>query len=121
MRLPKDDTCQDVTVKRLIEGHYDESMQWVEAGEATVATITGADIQPKSGRERAAQSGTSYESDYRMFAGTNDIAFESGFTHLKSGDIVIDAVGNQYKIVFPGFWVTHYEADLKLEATADAS
>lgn len=115
MRLPKDESCQIVAIKRLIEGYYDDQNQWVEGGETIVATITGVDIQPKSGRERVATSGTAYESDYRMYAGTDDITFESGFMSLQTKDIVTDAAGNQYRIVFPGYWSTHYEADLKLE------
>jgi hypothetical protein len=122
MRLPVDDTCQDVTVKRLKEAGYNEEGQWVEGGEQDVAAISNADIQPKSGRERSAQSGTSYESDYTMYVGTDDIVWQPGYTRIKEGDIIIDAAGNKYKVVFPGFWPgSHYQSDLKLEAAADAN
>lgn len=126
MRIPKDAYCQDVTVKRYVEGHYDENYQWVEGGEVTIATITGADIQPKSGRERAAQSGTAYESDYKMFAGADDIAFVAGYSDLRQGDFAIimnpDGTEKQrFKIILPGYWGTHYEPDLKLEGIASGS
>ncbi len=121
MKLPKDDTCQDVIVNRYIDGHYDDQGQWVEGGEVTIATITGADIQPKSGRERAATTGTVYESDHKMFAGVDDVAFTEGYSNLRQGDLIIDASGQRFKVILPGLWGTHYEPDLKLEGIAGGS
>lgn len=115
MKLPKTPASQNVVVKRLIEGHYDENHNWVDAHEATVATITNASILPKSGRERAAAVQTVYESDYTMWAGRKNIAFEPGFSELKQGDIVIDTKGRRFTIVFPGDYGPVYEVSLKEE------
>lgn len=115
MYIKPDEFCQIVQVKVLTEAGYDEQGQWHDAQEILVATIDGADIQPKSGRERAAEVQTSYESDYKMFAFKQDITFEAGYSELKQGMVVVDEAGKRYKIVFPGNWEAHYEADLKAE------
>lgn len=115
MRLPKTPASQNVVVKRLIEGHYDENHNWVDAHEATVATITNVSILPKSGRERAAALQTVYESEYTMWVGTDNITFEEGFSELERGDIVIDGKGRRFTIVFPGDYGPVYEASLKEE------
>jgi hypothetical protein len=118
MNIPKIGSPQNVTVKRDIPGHNDEAGQWVEGGPATIATITGANIQPKSGKEIAATSGTDYASNYTMYAGANDITFVAGYSTLLAKDIVIDTAGNQYKIINPGNWGSCYQSDLKLEVAA---
>lgn len=115
MKLPKTPASQNVVVKRLIEGHYDENHNWVDAHEATVATITNASILPKSGRERAATVQTTYESEWTMWAGTDNITFEEGFSELKRGDIVIDGKGRRFRIVFPGDYGPAFEVSLKEE------
>lgn len=115
MKLPKTPASQNVVVKRLIEGHYDENHNWVDEGEQTIATITNASILPKSGRERAVAVQTVYESDYTMWAGRKNIAFEPGFSELKQGDIVIDTKGRRFTIVFPGDYGPVFEVSLKEE------
>lgn len=115
MKLPKTPASQNVTVKRLIPGHYDENYNWVEEGEQTIATITNASILPKSGRERAAALQTVYESDYTMWVGARNIAFEPGFSTLERGDIVIDGKGRRFSIVFPGDYGPVYEVSMKEE------
>lgn len=115
MRLPKTPASQTVTVKRFVEGHYDENHNWVDAHEATVATITNASILPKSGRERAATVQTTYESEWTMWAGTDNITFEEGFSELERGDIVIDGKGRRFRIVFPGDYGPVFEVSLKEE------
>jgi hypothetical protein len=119
LNLPVNKLSQNITVKRDIPGHNDDSGQWVEGGEVLIASIVNANIQPKSGRERASQSGTIYESDYKMFAGTDDITWESGYSMIEAKDIIIDSRGIRHKVIFPGLFPGHhYESDLKLEATA---
>ncbi len=116
MRLPKTPASQNVVVKRLIEGGYDENHNWVEPGEQAIATIINASILPKSGRERAATVQTTYESEWTMWAGTDNIIFEEGFSELKCGDVVVAGAGEKakrYKIVFPGFYGAAYELALK--------
>ena len=104
---------QTCTVKRNIEGHTDPNTgQWLPAGEQLIATIE-ADIQPKSGRERASELQTEYESDSRAFIDNQDITFEPGYSEIKKGDILIDASGKNYTIVYPGKWDEHYICDLK--------
>lgn len=103
-------TCQ---IKRNIEGYTDpDTGQWVPGGEKLIATVE-ADIQPKSGQERATELKTEYESDYKTFVDIDDIIFEVGYSEIKKGDILIDALGKKYIIVYPGKWDDHYEADLK--------
>lgn len=115
MRLPKTPASQTVTVKRFVEGHYDENHNWVDAHEATVATIANASILPKSGRERAAEVQTVYESDYTMWVGRKNITFEPGFSTLERGDIVIDGKGRRFRIVFPGDYGPAFEVSMKEE------
>lgn len=115
MNIPKNIVSQTVTVKRLIEGHYDENYNWVDSSEVIVATIVNAVILPKSGHERAATIQTTYESDYTMYAGVDDIIFEEGYSELDRGDLVIDSREKKYRIVFPGFYGPVYEAALKEE------
>jgi hypothetical protein len=118
MRLPKTPASQNVVVKRLIEGHYDENYNWVEPGEQAIATIINASILPKSGRERAATVQTTYESEWTLWAGTDNITFEEGFSELERGDVVVVGAGEKakrYRIVFPGFYGAAYEVALKEE------
>lgn len=115
MHLPKNKLSQTVFVKTIVDGHNDDNGNWVEAEEILIATIDNANIQPKSGRERASQSGTSYDADYKLYAGTDDIVFEPGFVDLMTGNIVVDSKDKRYRIVFPGYLTTHYESDLKAE------
>jgi hypothetical protein len=116
--IPKIGNPQNVTVKREIPGHNDDSGNWVEGGLATIATIIGANIQPKNGREIAATSGTDYESNYTMFAGYDDITFTAGYVAILANDVVIDAAGAQYKVINPENWGSCYQSDLKLEVAA---
>jgi hypothetical protein len=118
MRLPKTAVSQNVVVKRTAEGHYDENMQWVEPGEIQIAAIINANIVPMSGQERASASQAGFESNYKMFAGDEDITFEAGYSDFQAGDFVIDAKGQRHKITFPGDFKMAYACDLKLEATA---
>lgn len=114
MRLPKNIVSQNVTVKRLIEGHTDETTgQWIDDTEATTATITNACVLPKSGNERAASSQTVYESNYALYAGSDDITFIAGYTDIEAGDIVIDSKGKRYQVTFPGCYGPAYQTDLK--------
>ncbi len=116
MNIPKDEYCQDAIVNRMTDSGYDEYGQWHEGGDVKIATITGADIQPLSWRQRAAgASGTNYDSDHQLFAGSEDIGFESGYTELLVNDMVVWK-SKTYRIVFPGNWGSHYESYLKLEA-----
>lgn len=104
---------QTCCIKRNVAGHTDPTTgQWVEAGEKLIATVE-AEIQPKSGRERASDLQTEYESDSKAFVDNEDITFESGYTEIQKGDVFIDASSKKYKIVFPGEWYDHYELDLK--------
>ena len=104
---------QICTVKRNIEGHTDPNTgQWVTAVEQLIATVE-ADIKPKSGRERATGLQTEYENDYKAFINNQDITFEPGYSEIKKGDILINATGKNYTIVYPGKWDEHYICDLK--------
>jgi len=103
-------TCQ---IKRYTEGYTDpDSGNWVPAGENLVATAD-VDIQPKSGRERAAELQTEYESDNKAFIDIEDITFEMGYSEIKQGDTLIEPDDKEYTIVYPGKWDNHYECDLK--------
>src|SRR5690554_4721399 len=115
MKLPKTPASQNVVVKRLIEGHYDENHNWVEPGEQAIATITNASILPKSGRERAAALQTIYESEYTIWGDRKNLTFGPGFSMLKLGDIVIDGKGRRFRIVFPGDYGPVFEVSLKEE------
>ena len=100
-------------IKRIIDGYTDpETGQWVEGGLNLIATVE-ADIQPKSGRERATELQTEYESDYKAFIDNADITFEAGYSRIKKGDNFIDSEGTDYTIVFPSDWENHYELELK--------
>lgn len=104
------ETCR---IKRNVDGHTDENTgKWVKAQEVIVA-IGEFDIQSKGGRERATSLQTDYESDYKGFADVEDIIFEPNYSEIKKGDILIDASGKKYTIVYPGKWDDHYEPDLK--------
>lgn len=102
---------QTCTVKRNIEGHYDNG-QWVPAGKQLIATVE-ADIQPKSGRERATGLQTEYESDYKAYVDNQDIAFEPEYAEIQKGDFLIDANNKKYRIIFHRKWDEHYIYDLK--------
>lgn len=122
MKMPRDEDMQEVTIKRWTEGHYDSDGAWVEGSEKVIAISNYADIQPRSGRERVAELKTKYESDYRMFVGSDDIEFdpedelsEDEPLELLSGDKVEDEQGKEYTITFPANWSSHYECDLKLK------
>lgn len=112
MRILKDDSFQTVLIKRNVTGHAGEDGNWVPGGEPLVATLE-ADIQPRTGRERATEIQTEYESDYVMFVSATDIAFEDGFSQIRQGDIAIDESGREYAVVFPANWRSHYEIDMK--------
>jgi endonuclease/exonuclease/phosphatase family metal-dependent hydrolase len=100
-------------IKRTIDGYTDQDTgQWVEGGLNLIAAVE-ADIQPKSGRERATELQTEYESDYKAFIVDKDITFEAGYSEIQKGDIFIDSEGTDYTIVFPGDWKNHYELELK--------
>lgn len=113
MNLPINKLSQTVTVKRTVEGHYDNSGQWVEAGDVAIATIQNTNIHPKSGKEMAATTGTVYESNYTMFAGSDDITFEIGYSSINENDTIIDSKDVPYQVITPGNWGTHYQSDLK--------
>ena len=103
-------TCE---IKREIEGHTDQNTgQWVEGGLNLIATVK-ADIQPKSGRERATELQTEYESDYVGFVDFVDITFEAVYTEIKKGDHLFESNDKEHSIVFPGKWSDHYELELK--------
>ena len=112
MRTPKTPISQTVTVTRGDEGHY-ENGQWVEPSGQTIATITDANIVPKSGRERATSVQTVYESDYQLIAGDDNVEFEDGYEEIKRGDIVTDIYGRKFTIVFPGFFGIAHVTELK--------
>ena len=101
---------QTATLHRYTEGYYDEDHNWVEPGWEKVATLNNADIQPRSGDERAAETGTRYESDYRVFV--SNIEFEENEEKIiKEGDNIKDEDDCYYKVVFVADWSTHYEID----------
>jgi len=103
-------TCE---IKRYQESYTDpETGQFVEGGYQLIATVE-ADIQPKSGRVRAAELQTEYESDYIAFVDFDDITFETGYTEIKKGDHLFELNGKEHNIVFPGRWSDHYELELK--------
>ena len=101
-------STQTCLIKRIVKGHNDLiTGQWVPEGEQLIATV-GADIQPKSGRERDTVLQTEYESDYIAFIEYEDILFEAGYLEIKKGDLLIDSKGRKYTIVYPGKWDDHY-------------
>lgn len=113
MRVIKDDNFQTVKLYRETEGYTDpETGNWIPAGEQLIAAAE-MDIQPKSGQQRANELQTEYESDYIGYVGAEDIIFETGYSEILQGDIVEDETGQQYVVVFPGNWQSHYEIDLK--------
>lgn len=113
MHLPKNKLSQTVTVKREVEGGYDNDGNWVEGGLITIATIANANIQPKTGKEMATTTGTAYESNYTLFSGSDDILWATGYSDIQENDTVIDANGTSYTVKVPGNWNTHYQSDLK--------
>jgi hypothetical protein len=136
MRIIQDSNFQDIKIYRTIDGYTGEDGDWVEAGEQLIATMK-ADIQPKSGQERAHEVQTDYKSDYTLYVGLNDIEIpetslailgltefedyvplferlqENGPHIFKQGDKIVDEYEKEYTLNFPGFWRTHYEMDLK--------
>lgn len=127
-------TCQ---IKRNIEGYTDPGTgQWVPGGEKLIATVE-ADIQPKSGLERATELQTKYESDHISFIDFEDIqvtvevlvmmgmpayeqnvelqyiAEEYGIHVIQPGDIFIDPYDKKYDVKFSKYWGDHYEVELK--------
>ncbi len=103
---------QTYQIKRNITGHTGDDGNWVPAQEKLIATGE-FDIQPKGGKKRATALQTEYESDFKGFADMEDIIFEVGYSEIKKGDILTDASGKTYTIVFEGKWDDHYEFDLK--------
>ena len=71
------------------------------------------DIQPKSGRQRTGSLNTRYESEYTGFLYCEDIDIEI-LPAIEQGDLIISG-GKEFRVIFPGFWGTHYELDLKEE------
>lgn len=105
---------QTATLHRYTEGYYDENHQWVEPDWEKAATLNNADIQPRSGDERAAETGTRYGSDYRAYVAPGNVEFEEGQDEaINEGDRIKDGDGCYYKIVFVADWSSHYEVDLE--------
>ena len=121
MKLPVTAVSQNVTVWRNEPGHYDENSQWVEPGDVKIADIINATLIPISGNERASASLAGYDSNHRMFAGSDDISFSTGYSDFQAGDVVVDAKGKRYVITFSGDFKMVWTCDLKLEAPADGS
>lgn len=94
------------TIRRVIEGHFDEaSGQWVDGGEQEVAFT--AEIQPKTGSRRASEAGTRYESSHWMQAPPD--------ADVRPGDL-LEAAGRRYQVIHVADWGTHLEADLEAMA-----
>lgn len=75
-----------------------------------------ADLHPKSGSKRAAESGTVYESTHLLFHPVTSRRIPSGATvnvRLEEGCDVVE----QYEVVFPGLYGDGYELDLKVVGT----
>lgn len=71
-----------------------------------------ADLQPQSGSERAAQSGSAYESTHRLFLGPTAEPIPAG----ARVDVKASAGGpvtRSFVVVFPANRGTHWEVDLK--------
>ncbi len=76
------------------------------------AQNAGADLQPRSGSERAAQSGTSYESTHVLFLGSTPQPIPAGAmvdVRREEGGAVVA----RYVVVFPANFGTHLQLDLK--------
>jgi hypothetical protein len=114
MKVPKyKGISQDVTIKRTTEGHNDANLQWVEGGEVLIATAIGVTLYPMTGKDRSDPRQGGYTSDYVLYAGTDDLVFETGYLDIEDGDFVYDAAGKRYKVIFPGLFPgSHYEAEL---------
>lgn len=121
MRLPKTAVSQNVIVKRAIPGYYDDNGQWIEPDEIQIAAIINASVVPMSGQERASASLAGFDSNYKMFAGDEDVAFTEGYSELRAGDAVIDSIDQRYTIQFPGNFKMAYACDLKMEASGNGS
>ncbi|MFW6327551.1 MAG: hypothetical protein ACOC2F_04495 [Bacteroidota bacterium] len=100
-------------ITRDLEGYTDEdSAQWVEGGDTTIAYVE-IDIQPQSGTRRAMELETEYESDYVGYIDLEDIEIpEEALTILGLGSYeqsvklidVVDEIGTD--IFEPGDKVT---------------
>ncbi len=113
MQLPETIISQEVIIEREIEGGYDDNGDWQEGGPKIIAIIQDANILPKSGSQIASVLQTSYESDYEMYAGSENITFEEGYGEIKKGDTVIDSKEKKYNVVFPGNYGPAYVSQLK--------
>lgn len=125
---------------REFKGHNDEDGNWVEGDKKTIAEVE-VDIQPKSGRRRALELQTKYESEYIGFVDFEDIyvtvealtifglteheqkvKYEDVYDDLNELDIdlihpgdVLDLIDSEreFNIVFPGAWEGDFELELK--------
>lgn len=70
-----------------------------------------ADLQPKSGSERAAQSATTYDSTHTLFLGPTNEPIPTGAT-VDVKDEPGGSVVAKYTIVFPASWGTHWQLDV---------
>jgi hypothetical protein len=110
MKMIKDSMSQDVTIKRILPGHYDANQQRVEPGSVLIASVVNASIQPLSGNEIISASKQDYKSTHQGFLGTDDTTFEPGYNDLEAGDILYDENLQPFKIVFPGLYKgSHYQ------------
>ncbi|AZO96136.1 hypothetical protein [Halocella sp. SP3-1] len=103
----------DITIYRgYTEPGYDGDGNWQDGSPKTIATATDVSIQPKSGSERAGETGTKYESEYTAYIMKDNLTFEDGYTEIKQGDNIND----KYTVVFPGDWPNSYQSDLKVKS-----
>lgn len=74
-----------------------------------------ADLQPKSGTQRAVQSGTTYEATHTLYIDGMGAIPAGAIVDVKggaSGDVLAS-----YTVVYTAYWGTHRELDLKAVTT----
>ena len=97
-----------------IGGRTDDSTgNWIEE-ELNLKAEALIDIQPKRGGQRVGSLNTRYESEYTGYLYCRDIDYIESLPAIEQGDL-IKCNGKEYRVIFPGFWGTHYELDLKEE------
>lgn len=98
-------------IYRIIDGGQDEWGNELPPEAHYFAQDAPADLQTKSGNQRAQESGTDYESTHVLYLRSAAVPIPQGaLVDVKDQD---GTVVGTYTVVFAADWGTHLELDLK--------
>lgn len=111
-----DDVAVYVDIYTVEDGGQDDDGNPLPPAKTYYAQDARADVQPLSGQQRIAASGTTYAATHRLFGGDFDAVPPAGATvdvkQASGGEVVAT-----YTVVYSGNWRTHLEIDLKGETS----